>query len=270
MKRKIFLATVMLLVLAATFGLTTSAYASEGETRYADAPLLSLYASETINYTRREITAENYTDGNCPFYYPLSDLSNSCGSVAGAEIVAFYDKYYPNLIPDWVSYYTATGKYRLQNSTYVAPLIRDLYTRMRTNVDDVGVSESDFLNGLKNYINANGYQVSYQNIKSGNTINFEQCKNAIDNNKVIALLTLPTTVYEMSEGVNRDTFNLVNISGAHIMVVFGYLQIKYYNTSGLFRTDTYLAVAVGQVGHDLAYYRIDSTATQAAYIVNIQ
>ena len=54
------------------------------------------------------------------------------------------------------------------------------------------------------------------------------------------------------------------------MVVFGYIQIEYYNNSGLFRTDTYLYAAMGKVGYNYVLYKIDSTTTEAAYIVNIQ
>lgn len=271
-KTKIFTVTAFLLVLITVCcaGTSVNAYASSAEVRYSDAPLLSPYSSIVINYTRREITAENYTDGNCPYYYPVSGLTNACGAVAGSEVVAFYDKYFPELIPDWVSYYPASGKYRVQDFTYVPSVMREMYTLMRTNVEDVGVSRTECLDGLRSYINGRGRQVSYQSVTSGSSINFEQCKNAIDNNKVILLFTLPTTVYAMSEANNSDSFFETNIAGAHIMVAFGYLQIKYYNNGGLFRTDTFLQVAMGQPGYTEKMYKIDSATTEAAYIVNIQ
>ena len=270
-KKKIFLTVAILLIFVAVFGTGTSAFAYQAETeiRYADAPMLSTYADETIYFTRKEVTLENNTAGNCPAYSTISGLTNSCGAVAGAQIVAFYDKYFPNLIPGWTSHYT-NGKYRAQDSTYVPALIRELYTLMRTNVDDVGVSESDFLNGLTSYVNGKGYQISYQSVKSGNAINLTQCVNAIDNNKVIALLVAPTNVYNLSETSTYDTLTAFNIAGSHIMVAYGYLQFKYYNASGLFRTDTYLCVSTGKSDCPKAYYKIDSTATKSAYIVNVQ
>ena len=69
---------------------------------------------------------------------------------------------------------------------------------------------------------------------------------------------------------NRDTYAGININSVHIMVVFGYVQIEYYNNSGLFRTDTYLYAAMGKAGYNYVLYKIDSTATEAAYIVNVQ
>lgn len=267
-RTKTFITVAILLAFVSVFGAWTGS--NNVESRYADAQLYSTYASETINYTKKVTTAQNFTDGNCPFYYGTPDITNACGAVAGSEIVAFYDKYYPNMIPNWTSYYTASGKYRIQDSVYVPALTRELYTLMRTNVDDVGVSRTDFLNGLTSYINGKGYQVNYQSVKSGKTIDFAQCRNAIDNNKVIALFALPTTVYQLSTESNRDTYAGININSAHIMVVFGYVQYQYYNTSGLFRTDTYLYAAMGKVGYNYVLYKIDSTTTEAAYIVNVQ
>lgn len=267
-KTKIFLLVVAMLVCLWACGAWTID-GGAAETRYADPALLSAYADERIDFTSRDIVGPVTTDGKCPFYYGLSDLPNSCGAVAGAEIVAYYDKYFPNLIPDWDSYFPATGKYRSQNSTYVAPLMRDLYTRMRTNVDDVGVSRTDCLNGLTSYVNSKGYQVSYQSVMSGNTLNFEQCKTAIANNKVIILFTAPTSVYDLSTDTDHDTLFPINISGAHIMVIFGYCEVTYYNNGAMFRNDKYLYVAVGKTGYSSMLYKANDTATQAAYVVNI-
>lgn len=267
-KTKGFIIIALLLAFVSVFGAWTGN--TTGETRYADAALLSTYANDNVYYTSKDVTGPINTDGQCPFYRPMSDLPNSCGAVAGAEIISFYDKYYPNLIPNWVSYYTASGKYRLQDTTIVPALMRDLYTRMRTNVDDVGVSRTDFLNGLTSYVQANGYQVSYESVKSGSTVNYEKCKNAIENNKIVVLLSNPTNVYEISLGTGMDSIVPISISGAHIMVAFGYLEVKYYNNSGLFRTDKYLNVAMGQTGYSSQFFRADCKDLEAAYIVNIQ
>lgn len=269
-KTKGFLTVAVLLAFVSVFGAWTGSNSVNAETRYADATLLSTYATETVTYTSKEVTGPVNTPGNCPYYYPLPDLSNSCGAIAGAEIVSYYDKYFSDLIPDWVSYYPTNGKYRFQDTTYVPALMRDLYTRMRTNVDDVGVSRTDFLNGLTSYINEKGHQVSYQSVKSGKTLNYAQCQNAVENNKIIVLFTLPTNVYGVSSGDNIDIIRPISIAGAHIMVIFGYCELRYYNNNVLFRSDTYLNVAMGQTGYTSMFFRADNTDVEAAYIVNIQ
>lgn len=269
-RKKIFLATAILLIFVAVFGVGASAYASVAETRYADAPVRSPYASEIINYTSKEVTEENYTFGRCPMFTGTSDLDNACGAIAGAEIVAFYDRYFPELIPDWTPYFNSNLNYRWQDDVVIPALIHELYTLMRTNVDDVGVSRTDFLNGLTSYVTGKGYQINYQSVKSGNSLNYQQCKNAIDNNKVIVLFVNPTTVYTLTEANGYDALAPKNITGAHIMLAFGYLQIKYYNANGLFRTDTSLCIATGRDDFPLVFYKIDSTTTNYAYIVNVQ
>lgn len=267
MKKIKFAIIPVLLVCVMMFGAWTNV--DNADVRYADADFVSTYATETVTYTSREVSEKGTTDGRCPEYFQISGLTNACGAVAGAEIVAFYDKYYPALIPGWTSYYPATGKYRIQEETYVPALMNELYTLMRTNVDDVGVSEADFLNGLKSYVNGKGYKINYQNVKSGSTVNYAQCKAAIDNNKVIALLVQPTSVYNLFENAGEDLLVPTNIAGAHIMVAYGYWQIKYYNNSGLFRTDTYLYVATGRDGIPTALFKVDSTDLEGAYVINI-
>lgn len=238
--------------------------------RYADAPFLSSYADEYVYFTSKDDSDAATTAGGAPQYSQLNEHSNACGAVAGAEIVAFYDKYYSNLIPNWVSYYAASGKYRMQDATYVPALMRDLYTRMRTNVDDVGVSEEEFKSGLQSYINAQGYGVSYQNVASSGSVDYDACKAAVQNNKVIALLVRAGNVYTIQDSGSYALITPTNIAGLHIMVAYGYKTITYYNASGAFRTDRYLVVATGYNSPKFAYYKIDSQNLNAAYIVSIQ
>ena len=239
------------------------------ETRYANAPIVSTYASEYVYYTSRDIPDEGRTDGGAPTFLGTTGISNACGAIAGAEIVAFYDKYYPNLIPGWDSYYPATGKYRAQNTTYIDPIMVELYNLMRTNVAGEGVSESEFKTGLQQYFTNHGDTASFASVKSGSALNYSACKTAVDSNKIIVLFITPGNVYAISEGSNYDAIGSYAINGNHIMIAFGYLQIKYYNSTGLFRTDTYLEVATGRDAPMKAYFRIDSSNLEAAYIVNV-
>lgn len=237
--------------------------------RYADAPIISKIASTTIEYNYRTVDSK-YTPGGSPYYRQVNGMSNACGAVAGTTIVAFYDKYYENMIPDWVSYYPASGLYRLQDSVYVPNVMWQLYDLMQTNIKDVGVSEQEFVDGLKAYINNQGYSVSMQNVVSGSTIDYQACKNAINNNKVIALLSHAGDVYDLGEYSGHDTVTPINIAGSHIMVAYGYYEINYYDGNNqLFRTDMYLKVATGLTIYDTAFYKVNPHNLSAAYIINI-
>lgn len=268
-KLKYFVLVLILLTSISMFGAWSPvAQAEEAEIRYADAPIVSTLASTQIYYTSRDID-EGETAGRAPLYDYSEGYRNACGPLAGTAIVAFYDKYYPNLIPGWDSYYPATGKYRTQGSSYISAVLSELYTLMKTNVNGDGVNESEFKTGLQTYISNHGYSSSFTSVKSGSTLNYSACKTAIDNNKVIALFIKPGVVYTWGEYSDHDTWTENNIAGNHIMYAFGYIQIKYYNSSGLFRTETFLKVSVGQPTTSLAYFKVDSSNLEAAYIVNV-
>ena len=265
---------VLVLVLLASismFGAWSPIAKAEEETeiRYADAPIVSTVAATQIYYTSRDIVEERDTPGGAPLYYSGEGYTNACGPVAGTAIVAFYDKYYPNLIPGWESYYPATGKYRTQGSSYVSAVLSELYTLMQTNVNGDGVSENEFKTGLQTYINNHGYSASYTSAKSGSSLNYNACKAAIDSNKVIALFIKPGVVYGLSEYSDHDTLTESTISGNHIMYAYGYLQINYYNSTGLFRTETFLKVSTGRTAPSIAYFKVDSSNLEAAQIVNV-
>lgn len=269
--KKLLYFTLVLVILSSIcmFGAWSPIYPVETETRYNNAPIVSTVASEYVYYTSRSIPDEGRTDGGAPTFNTTTGISNACGAIAGAEIVAFYDKYYPNLIPGWDSYYPATGKYRGQNGTYIDPMMVELYNLMQTNVAGEGVSESEFKTGLQTYFTNHGYTASFASVKSGSALNYSACKAAVDSNKIIVLFTTPGNIYAISEGSNYDAIASYNISGNHIMIAFGYLQIKYYNSTGLFRTDTYLEIATGRSSPILGYYKIDSSNLESAYIVNV-
>ncbi len=234
--------------------------------RYADAAVYSTYAVETVSFDRKETDEKSF---NAPQYVSIDGLSNACGAVAGSEIVAYYDKYYANMIPDWQSYYAASGRYRKQDNVYIPNLMTQMYDLMRTNVDGVGVSDDDFVSGLTSYINGKGYTVSMQSVVSGSYFDYDACKTAIKNNKVIALLSRAVDVYTIIEGTTQDKLSPVTISDLHIMVASGYKEINYYRGNTLFRTDRYLVASSGLKETGLVFYKVNPHSLNKAYIVNI-
>ena len=243
-------------------------YTGPGATnRYDDnaATFASDISSEQVYYTDRQYTYYTTTNG-VPLYEPSGALTNSCGATGGAIVVGFYDKYYENLIPNYTSYYTATGKYKnLSSNTYVSTLMSDLYTLMRTNVDDVGVSESDCREGLKTYVTNKGYSLSYTSIKNGSGLNMTACQNAFRNNKPILLFCDQVGVVFVD-----DNITTLAVANQHIMVAYGYYQVRYYNGSTNFRTDTYFCIATGLDINTVGWVKVDSINwLDNGYIVSI-
>lgn len=269
MKKLLYFALILVLVAGiAMFGAMAPVPAEPTETRYADAPLIAPYASEVIDYDTKEYTTVK-TAGAAPYYVQIAEISNACGAVAGSQIVGFYDKYYPNLIPGWESYYTSNGNYRRQDTTYVPALMLELYNLMQINVKAPGVSEDEFKTGLQTYFTNHGYTASFGSVTSGGALNFSACKAALSSNQLLVLFTTPGDVYQISEIANRDTLNPNTIAGNHIMIAYGYVEVYYYNSTGLFRADNYLLVATGWDYPSTAYYKANSTNLQAAYVVNV-
>ena len=262
-----FVLVLILLASASVFG--AWAPIVQEEVRYADSPIVSTAASTQIYFTSREIVEERVTDGGAPLYNYTGGYRNACGPIAGTSIVAFYDKYYPNLIPDWESYYPATGKYRGQGNTYIHNLLDEMYVLMQTNVKGDGVSESEFKTGLQTYITNHGYSASYTSAMSGSSLNYSTCKTAVNSNKVIVLFIKPGVVYDFAEYSDHDIFTEYSITGNHIMYAYGYIKVNYYNSTGLFRTETFLKVSVGHAVTTVAYYKVDSSNIEAAYVVNV-
>lgn len=244
----------------------TSAPNNQPDDRYVGGELISTYASETISYVSKEVIEDVSTANGTPEYRAVSGMQNGCGAVAGAIIVGFYDKYYENLIPDWASCYS-NGMYKGQNGTTVQTLLFDLYDRMQTNVVAPGVSESEFKNGLKNYVVDHGYNLNYISLGNGNSFNYTTFINAVKNNEVSVVFVQPSNIYVFDRLDNKDVLYSSSISGNHIMVAYGYYEVKYTLSNGT-RTDKYLRVSTGLSGNTQAYYKIGSYI-DAAYQVKI-
>ncbi len=265
--KKTCIAALLVVCLCTLGGWSAPQRADAAPERFGDVALLSAHAAETISYTKKDDSVKNTTPHNVPKYQDRDGLSNACGAVAGAVIVGYYDKYAPDLIGGWSSHFSS-GKYRNQDATYVPAVIRQLYSDMRTNVDGKGVSESDFLNGMRLYAANRNYTASFDRVATSSQLDFNACKAAIDNKKVLVLFAHAGNVYDYTSQTTYDTVETVFASDSHIMVAYGYLQIKYYNASGLFRTDTYLQVVMTEDYQKTYYYKITPHNLLSAYAVN--
>lgn len=260
--------TIALLLLCLPFcgGWTTAPAAAEQDNRYVGGELIATYAEETISYVSKQVVENITTANGTPLYFAVSGMQNGCGAVAGGIIVGFYDKYYANLILDWDSYYSS-GMYKGQNGTFVKTLLFDLYDRMQTNVVAEGVSESEFKNGLKSYVTDHGYNLQYTSLGAGNSFNYSAFKTAVNNNQPTVLFVRPSNIYSLEHLENHDILVSSTISGNHVMVAYGYYEVKYTLANGT-RTDKYLYVATGMSGSSTAFYKVGSYV-DAAYQVKI-
>lgn len=269
-----FVAALMAVCGSAVSLTTNTASADEAlEGRYYDKPVVSTRAAgdvEIINFA----SVDNIyiqTPNRVPLYHNTT-FENGCGAIGGAIIVGYYDKYFENLIPNYTSYYTASGKYRSQDSTHVPAMIQSMYTLMQTNVVAPGVSESECLDGLEAYVEGKGYSISYTAVKPYNgTFNHTAYQNAINNGQPVILFCDTVQLVQVSEYNTYNRFVVEQESQDHIIVGFGYQIYRYYDVNGNnFRTDKYLAVATGWNPNDIGFVKInDDSWLDSGFAVDI-
>ena len=266
----------VLTVFSGAFGMTANVASAEVslEGRYYDVPGISTCASagdlEKITFTRKEETYIG-TPNNVPYYYSVT-LENACGPIGGGIIVGYYDKYFQNLIPNYTNYYTATGKYRPQDSTYVPAMIQEMYTAMQTNVVAAGVSEAECLDGLEAYVEGKGYSLSYTTVKTLNgSFNHTAYQNAINNEQPVILFCDSIILCDYCPNETYDEVIVSQVSSDHIIVGFGYHTVRYYDENDYnFRTDIYLKVASGWDYNDMGYIKINEDGwLDSGYAVDV-
>ena len=180
----ILLAIIFLIISCSSiFNIYTNSNQVNRYSAYADSiALTSTDKIETISYSTKETSTVETVNG-VPSYRQISGLSNACGATSGAIVVGFYDKYYEDLIPGFKTY-LSSGKYRGNDKTYIPKLINQLYTLMRTNIDDVGVSKDDCLNGLNSYVQDKKHKISFSSLSSTGKLNttlyIKEIKNTLE------------------------------------------------------------------------------------------
>lgn len=189
---------------------------------------------------------------------------NDCTAVAGTNIVAFYDRYYTNLIPNYAPGAIIAGSYwYFSNSNETIALHSTLYDYMNVNVTYPGASEDDFKNGLKRYVNEQGYNIAYSSIhQNAQTVNLTKLRQMINSNRVAAIFFLDYNfifgfdVTETSRTVYQEKAN-----ASHVMMVYGYFTVDYYKNNRLFLTETYLQVSSCNAMGDLGYVKLNDYGT---------
>ena len=123
---------------------------------------------------------------------------------------------------------------------------------------------------MQDYVEGKNRSIAYTSVKSG-SLNMTAYKNAMSNQIPVMLFCESTTLLVLSEGNLQDTFLYAMSSSAHIVVGYGYREIKYYDANNVnFRTDVYLRVATGWVTNASGYVRANNTSwLNSAYAVNI-
>lgn len=235
--------------------------------------------SATYSVYCDEMVVEEYASHSSAPSYGNSnpELTNACGPVAGTNIVVFYDRFCPDLIPNFEpGMIVSSGAYRYYPNigwTETNAVIENLYTLMQ--VPTVGGTTSEnFKSGLNSFVRSKGYAFSCSSFYNNSTsVNLTRLTSAINAGKVgLVMCSEYNFVYSitMIEDEGRVEVSKINSTTGHMMMVYGYRMISYYTNGVKTRTDTFLEVCSGYGTNDIGYMQLnDFSVIDEAIIVNI-
>ncbi len=206
-----------------------------------------------------------------------SSITNVCGPVAGTNVVVFYDRLYTELVPDYTPstidptglffYYPDMARTQTQN------VINSLYDLMDVATLG-GTTATGFRNGLVEYIEGQGYSASYSSFyQSATSVNTATLATAINQDKVgVILCSSYNYVYRIQDVDGEDLVSVTktNSTAAHIMMVFGYQTLGFYNDGEYLFSKTFLCVSSGYSTCEQGYMELDDTVQiNEAWIVTV-
>ena len=217
----------------------------------------------------------NVSHVNAPTYGNDIGLTNACGAISGSNVVVFYDRFFPNLLPGLEPGMTESdGAYRYfpdMSWPVAESALQSLYNLM--NIASVGgTTSSNFRNGLATFMGNCGYSVSYSSFHAGETtVNFSALATAVNQGKVgVIMCSAYNFIYGMDFN-GEDVFVVKqNSTTGHIMMVFGYKTYGYYQNGVKIAEKTFLLVSSGYSTAEQGYMELnDFSDIDEAWIVNV-
>ena len=204
-----------------------------------------------------------------------NSINNACATLAGANIITFYDRYFPDLVPNFEpGGINPLGFYSYYPDLAVTPTI-DLVANLHNLMNSAdGTTEAEFKSGMQSFLSSKGRSISYQSFYSTSTnVNLSLLDSALNQNKVALLMC---STYNFVSSVAFNTNNNVyyvsktNSNAGHMMMVYGYEIYNVYVGGQLVRSDTFLAVSSSYSDGDTGFILLNDDLTiQKAYIVTI-
>ena len=235
---------------------------------YGDGGLIT--GNQQVNISYKSRTYNDYWMAAMTPDYSTSPYVSSCACIAGANVVGYFDRYCPNLIPNFEPGYEYMGYYFYYGETNeITPVVTQLYSDMGTTAS-AGTTTAQFLSGMTKYANRAGYNFSYSSCMSGSSFNYSSAKSGMHNNKPIALFLTGYNVAAIGAYENMDSIAYVLSAANHAMVGFGYYDITYTYDSGAQETFNFIYVASCVGIRVTGYFNINyNTKINDAYAVSI-
>lgn len=222
----------------------------------------STFETEIINYSWQQTTASVMLNNSFPDYYNTNNsLLNCCANVAGANIIGFYDRFYENLIPDYIPGISRGDNYSYFNMEFnlakKQDVINELYVRMGTNNPEAGTSQSGYKNGLTSYVNEKDRNITFNTAMADSSLDINKLNQALNNGNPVSLYLSGYNISQINDIGGSVTINKFIYSGNHIMIIYGYKTIEYFDeNNNLLNSMTYLYVSTGII--QTGYYILNN------------
>ncbi len=223
-----------------------------------------------VNFSTKN-TTEYSIVGNLPSIIGSVE-GGGCAHTAGAVILTYYDRFYPNIMPNFEpvlylgsAFFYKTGDAEIHNMTL------ELVDLMLIGAPHAGTTFSEFQLGMETYVEQQGYNYTSTDLFTNGSFDFNKYKNAVENDKPCAIFL---TNFAMLNGTGEDTAGVDTISSgycpvSHVAAGCGYRIDTYYNANNnVIGTRTYLKVASGSISYGLGYLNVSrSTISKAISIL---
>ncbi len=218
--------------------------------------------SETVYYINKSENKHELARRH-PAYYPVGEnITNACTPATGANLIGFWTRYYPELVPGFTPGSVAFGIYLYKEwATEADKLVEELFYAMGTNQTAPGTTIADFQRGMNSYISGKGRNISYESCMRNGSFDYAYTKQKLKNNIPLALFVDCFRVDTFWDANNKNAIDYTISTLPHAMAGFGYNDITYTLSDGTQRTDCYIQVATGLVDTPKGYYNINYNTT---------
>jgi hypothetical protein len=224
--------------------------------------------NETIHFVNRTANTNNLALATPAYSLSQSGFPASCVPAAGANIIGYWARFFPNLTDFEVGRYVL-GTFMYHNNPAAATALAiELYQRMGTTHE--GTTTPQFRAGMTSYVQSRGRNISFATQMIGSNIHFGAVQAQIRIGRPLAIFSFGFNMINITSGANSTTYCIWYSTGNHAMAVFGYNVITYTLANGTQRTDRFLRVATNFSSRSTAFFNIDfQTQIYRVYAVNI-
>lgn len=178
--------------------------------------------------------------------YDYETQPNACAPTTGASIIAYYDRFCEDLIPDYTPGFGIGAFYRYYNGRQeVTNVISQLYIDMQTNSTGAGTSVAQFKSGMTSYCERNNCAITFTSSMTNGAFDYAKAKSFIDESNPIVLFVQKLEISTLQSQTNRDTYTILSGNINHTLSAFGYEEVNYTMSDGTQQNEKFLYVATG-------------------------